>query len=145
MRKMGIKYSRFHPVAARVKEQFINVHSLRDWTGVLDRWYGAEGAGVWRNCPTDAVDLAIFVDVYHECDHPYEIIQGVVRALKPGGRLVFVEYRGEEEWVPIKPLHKMTEAQVRKEMALQPLQWTQTLHLLPRQHVIEFRKELSAR
>ncbi|HTH49081.1 MAG TPA: methyltransferase domain-containing protein [Candidatus Limnocylindria bacterium] len=90
--------------------------------------------------PTNAVDLAIFVDVYHECDHPYEIIQGVVRALKPGGRLVFVEYRGEEQWIPIKPLHKMTEAQVRKEMALQPLEWVETLHLLPRQHVIIFRR-----
>ena len=91
--------------------------------------------------PTNAVDLAIFVDVYHECDHPYEIIRGVAQSLKPGGRLVFVEYRGEEQWIPIKPLHKMTEAQVRKEMALQPLEWVETLHLLPRQHVIIFRRK----
>ena len=44
---MGIKYSRFHPEASRVKHDFINVHSLRDWTGVLERWYGADGPGVW--------------------------------------------------------------------------------------------------
>lgn len=47
MRKMGIKYSRFHPEANQVKRQFIEVHSLRDWTGVLDRWYAIEGPGVW--------------------------------------------------------------------------------------------------
>lgn len=47
MRKMGIKYSRFHPHAADVRTEFINVHSLRDWSRVLDAWYGSDGAGVW--------------------------------------------------------------------------------------------------
>jgi tRNA-dihydrouridine synthase B len=47
MRKMGIKYSRFHPLAAQVKADFINVRSLRDWTNVLDKYYAADGAGVW--------------------------------------------------------------------------------------------------
>ncbi len=61
MRKMGIKYSRFHPLAAEVKREFINVHSLRDWTNVLERWYSISGPGVWPdaqsadevNGPTD--------------------------------------------------------------------------------------------
>ena len=91
--------------------------------------------------PTNSIDLAIFVDVYHECDHPYEMIQALCRALKPGGRLVFVEYRGEEKWIPIKPLHKMTEAQVKQEMTLHPLLWVETLRFLPRQHVLVFRKQ----
>jgi ubiquinone/menaquinone biosynthesis C-methylase UbiE len=90
--------------------------------------------------PEGKIDLAILVDVYHECDHPYEMIQGICRSLKQGGRLVFVEYRGEDESVPIKPLHKMTEAQVKKEMEIQPLKWVETLHDLPRQHIIIFRK-----
>jgi hypothetical protein len=47
MRKMGIKYSRFHPLAQSVKRDFIQVHSLRDWQGVLDRWYVGDGPGVW--------------------------------------------------------------------------------------------------
>jgi tRNA-dihydrouridine synthase B len=47
MRKMGIKYSRFHPNSSEVKSDFIAVHSLRDWTRVLDRWYAADGPGVW--------------------------------------------------------------------------------------------------
>jgi tRNA-dihydrouridine synthase len=47
MRKMGIKYSRFHPSAAEVKKDFIAVHSLRDWSNVLGKWYAGDGAGVW--------------------------------------------------------------------------------------------------
>ena len=94
--------------------------------------------------PAGKIDMAILVDVYHECDHPYEMVQAICRSLKPEGRLVFVEYRGEDPNVPIKLLHKMTEAQVRKEMANQPLTWVETLHDLPRQHVIIFRKNETA-
>jgi nifR3 family TIM-barrel protein len=46
MRKMGIKYSRFHPAGADVKREFISIHSLREWNGVLDRWYGIDGPGI---------------------------------------------------------------------------------------------------
>jgi tRNA-dihydrouridine synthase len=56
MRKMGIKYSRFHPNSVEVKRDFIEVHSLRDWTAVLDRWYGADGPGVWPS-PTAANEV----------------------------------------------------------------------------------------
>src|SRR5207247_3588430 len=69
--------------------------------------------------PKRSVDLILMVDVYHEFDHPYEMAQAMCRALKPGGRMVFVEFRGEDPSVPIKRLHKMTQEQVRKEMALQ--------------------------
>ncbi len=93
------------------------------------------------NLPTNSLDLALLVDVYHECDHPFEIIQSLCQALKPDGRLVFVEYRGEEKWIPIKPLHKMTEAQVRKEMGLHPLDFVETIRTLPRQHLIVFRRQ----
>jgi protein-L-isoaspartate O-methyltransferase len=95
--------------------------------------------------PANSIDLAIMVDVYHEFDHPFEMIRSIVAALRPGGRLVFVEYRGEEKWVPIKPLHKMTEAQVRKEMELHPLEWSETLKILPRQHIIVFKKPAATR
>jgi nifR3 family TIM-barrel protein len=54
MRKMGIKYSRFHPRAQEVKREFVDVHSLRDWTNVLDKWYATEAPGVWP--PDDAAD-----------------------------------------------------------------------------------------
>ncbi len=86
------------------------------------------------------VDLAILVDVYHECSRPAEYIAAVCRSLKPGGRLVFVEYRGEDSEVPIKALHKMTEAQVKLEMSAQPLDHVETVRTLPRQHLIVFKK-----
>ena len=90
--------------------------------------------------PKAAVDLILMVDVYHEFDFPYEMTKAMCRALKPGGRMVFVEFRGEDPTVPIKPVHKMTVAQVRKEMSLQPLQWADTIESLPWQHIIIFTK-----
>jgi ubiquinone/menaquinone biosynthesis C-methylase UbiE len=90
--------------------------------------------------PPAAVDVALMVDAYHEFDHPREMMEGIFRALKPGGRVVLVEYRGEDPDVPIKPLHKMTEAQAKKEMAVVGLQHVKTLPGLPRQHVMIFRK-----
>jgi ubiquinone/menaquinone biosynthesis C-methylase UbiE len=90
--------------------------------------------------PPASVDLILLVDVYHEFDHPYEMTVSMVRALKPGGRLVFVEYRQEDPNVPIKPLHKMSEKQVRREMSIFPIKWVETINILPRQHIIIFRK-----
>ena len=89
---------------------------------------------------TDSVDLAIMVDVYHELAFPYEVLGSIVRALKPGGRLVFVEYRAEDPRVPIKPLHKMSEAQIRREALVHALIWERTVNTLPRQHMVVFRK-----
>lgn len=90
--------------------------------------------------PPNTLDLALMVDVYHEFEYPYEMLAAIVRALKPGGRLVFVEFRGGDPTVPIKPLHTMTEAQVRKETAPHSLEWVKTLRDLPWQHIIVFRK-----
>ena len=91
--------------------------------------------------PLNSVDLAIMVDVYHEFSHPYEMMQALHRSLKPGGRVVFVEYRAEDPAVPIKPVHKMSETQVRKEAEALPLEWVETINTLPRQHIIIFRRK----
>ena len=91
--------------------------------------------------PRASVDLILMVDVYHEFEHPFEMVEAMCRALKPGGRVVFVEFRGEDPSVPIKGVHKMTEAQVRKEMSVQPLEWLETIGILPWQHIIVFRRK----
>ena len=91
--------------------------------------------------PANAVDCVIMVDVYHEFSHPFEMVQSICQALKPAGRIVFVEYRAEDASVPIKPVHKMKEAQVRTEMAAQPLEWVETTEVLPWQHIIVFRSK----
>lgn len=90
--------------------------------------------------PESSIDLIIMVDVYHEFSFPFEMTEGMVKALKPGGRLVFVEYRLEDPNVPIKLVHKMSEAQVIAEMKPHPLRWVGTIGNLPRQHVIIFEK-----
>jgi len=91
--------------------------------------------------PSQSIDLMILVDVYHEFDKPYEMVSNMVKALKKGGRLVFVEYRKEDPEVPIKLVHKMSVAQVRKEMAIFPLEYKQTIEILPRQHIIVFTRK----
>ena len=90
--------------------------------------------------PALSVDLAVMVDVYHELAFPYEVLASIVRALAPGGQLVFVEYRAEDPNVPIKALHKMSEAQIKREAALHPLVWERTVGTLPWQHLVVFRK-----
>ena len=88
----------------------------------------------------NSVDLAIMVDVYHELAYPFEVLASVIRALKPGGRVVFVEYRAEDRGVPIKELHKMSQAQVKREAAAHALVWERTAGTLPWQHMVVFRK-----
>jgi ubiquinone/menaquinone biosynthesis C-methylase UbiE len=92
--------------------------------------------------PPASCDTMIMVDVYHEFDQPYEMMRGMIAGLKPGGRIVFVEFRKEDPNVPIKEVHKMSEAQVRREMALHPeLEFVENIAVLPRQHLIVFRKK----
>ena len=90
--------------------------------------------------PPSSVDLAIMVDVYHELAMPYEVLASIIRALKPGGQLVFVEYRAEDPNVPIKALHKMSQAQIKREAAVHALVWQRTVNTLPWQHLVVFRK-----
>lgn len=92
--------------------------------------------------PDASCDTMILVDVYHEFDFPYEMVRRMIDGLKPGGRIVFVEYRREDPAVPIRELHKMSEAQLKKEMTAHPeLEHVETLDVLPRQHIVVFRKK----
>lgn len=92
----------------------------------------------------DSLDLAIMVDVYHEFEFPWEMLRKLSSAIKPGGRVAFVEYRKEDPRVPIKLVHKMTEKQVRRE-AERPefgLTWKETIGVLPRQHIVVFERNV---
>ncbi len=109
-------------------------HGVTNVQGVL-------GTPMNPRLPANAIDLVLLVDVYHEFDHPREMLAAIVGALKPGGRVAFVEYRAEDPTVPIKTLHKMTEAQVRKEAEVFPLEWVETRRELPWQHVVIYRKK----
>lgn len=90
--------------------------------------------------PPNSVDMALLVDAYHEFSYPREVMAGVVAGLKPGGRVVLIEYRAEDPRVPIKRLHKMSAEQAILEMAAVGLAWDTTLDFLPQQHFLVFRK-----
>jgi ubiquinone/menaquinone biosynthesis C-methylase UbiE len=90
--------------------------------------------------PYGGVDSVLMVDVYHELAHPFEVMTKVHEALKPGGRVIFVEYRKEDPRVPIKEVHKMSVEQLVKEMKVVGLAHVRTVEVLPSQHIVIFEK-----
>jgi FkbM family methyltransferase len=86
----------------------------------------------------NSVDMTLIVDAYHEFAYPREVMEAVFRATRPGGRVAIVEYRGEDPTVPIRPLHKMTEAQVRRELESVGFRFVENLTFLPTQHLLIF-------
>ncbi|HHP7243096.1 MAG TPA: class I SAM-dependent methyltransferase [Elainellaceae cyanobacterium] len=88
----------------------------------------------------NGVDWVLMVDAYHEFEYPHEVMTAVVNALNSGGNVVLAEYRGENPFIPIKRLHKMTQQQVRREMNAVGLEWIRTEDILPRQHLMVFEK-----
>jgi ubiquinone/menaquinone biosynthesis C-methylase UbiE len=88
--------------------------------------------------PAASIDLALMVDVYHELSDPMTMLANIRKALKPGGRLVLIEYKGEEPSIPILPSHKMTVAQARMELEAEGYKLVSVDSSLPRQHVLTF-------
>jgi ubiquinone/menaquinone biosynthesis C-methylase UbiE len=86
-----------------------------------------------------SVDLELMIDVYHEFSHPQEMLRHLREALKPGGRMVLLEYRGEDPAVPIRPEHKMTVAMVKAEVEPEGFYLDKTIESLPRQHILIFK------
>ncbi len=93
------------------------------------------------NLPKNSVDKVLLVDVYHEFNYPIEMIASLKNALRPNGKLFLIEYRGEDDWVPIKKLHKMTQEQTAKEMQAAGLKLERNIGNLPWQHCMVFGKE----
>ncbi|HYK18838.1 MAG TPA: class I SAM-dependent methyltransferase [Bryobacteraceae bacterium] len=89
--------------------------------------------------PAGTIDLILLVDVYHEFSHPQAMLDRMRESLKPGGRLVLLEYRKEDPTVPIRPEHKMSVAEVKAELEPEGFQFDQTIEVLPRQHILIFR------
>ena len=115
-------------LSAKAKEQ--GVHNVVAHLGRIDD----------LQVPDASLDAALLVDAYHEFSHPAEMLASLHRALKPHGRLILLEFRGEDPRVPIKPLHKMTEAQARKELAAAGFSLASNRRVLPWQHFMIFQK-----
>lgn len=92
------------------------------------------------NLPANSIDLAIMVDVYHELEFPHEMLQAIRKALKPQGKILFIEYRGEDVSIPIKAIHKTTVAQLNRELKANGFQLYQREEMLPIQHFLLYEK-----
>lgn len=99
-----------------------------------------KGSSKNSNLPDNSVDLAIMVDVYHELEYPQEILQALQKALKPTGKILLIEYRGEDPAIQIKELHKTTIAQLNKEMASNGFKLNYDGEFLPIQHFLLYEK-----
>lgn len=93
----------------------------------------------------NSIDCALIVDAYHEFSYPHEMAESIFDALKPGGKLILIEYRREDPAVPIKLLHKMSEEQAKKEITPVGFKWKKTLDFLPQQHFIVFEKPINSK
>ena len=145
----GTGYFTF-PVAARVPKGMVFAVDIQpEMLALMEQRKARENVSNVRTVlgeaddpklPDNEIDLAFIVDAYHEFSFPREMGEHLKASLKPGGQLVLVEYRAEDPRVPIKRLHKMSEAQVKQEMAAIGLDWVRTESYLPQQHVLIFQK-----
>lgn len=94
--------------------------------------------------PANSMDLVLLVDVYHEFSEPQAMLDKIRESLKTDGRLVLLEYRKEDPLVPIRPEHKMSVADVKKEVEAEGYKLDQVIEKLPRQHIIIFRKAVKS-
>jgi protein-L-isoaspartate O-methyltransferase len=129
-------------LAVDVQKEMLNIISQRMKKEKVTNVETILGTQKDPKLPEGKVDLIMMVDVYHELEFPYEMTEKFVKALKPGGRLVFVEFRLEDPKVPIKLVHKMSERQVIREVSEFPdLEHATTVKSLPWQHVVIFQKK----
>ena len=127
-------------LAVEIQQEMLDIIAAKSERNKVKNVERVLGTTTDPKLPAGKVDLIFMVDVYHEFDKPYEMTENMIKGLKKGGRIAFVEYRKEDPRVPIKEVHKMSEKQVKLEMSVFPLKWVETVKILPRQHVVIFEK-----
>lgn len=126
--------------AVDIQPEMLSIIESRKKQFKADNVVTIQGTETDTKLPPASVDVVLFVDAYHEFSYPREMMKSIVKGLKLGGRVIQIEYRGEDPDIPIKRLHKMTVAQARKEMAAVGLVWKETKEFLPQQHFLVFEK-----
>ena len=144
----GYHVFRMAPLAAEgvvyavdIQPEMLEVIERRKKTSGIENIELIAGDEKSVNLPENSVDKVLMVDVYHEFSYPAEIMASIIKALRPGGKVYLIEYRGEDESIPIKKLHKMTVNQAVKEMTAVGLTLHENLSNLPRQHCMIFVKD----
>jgi ubiquinone/menaquinone biosynthesis C-methylase UbiE len=127
-------------LAVEIQEAMLNTLRARAGAMKATNVEVVQGSDIDPHLPVRSVDIVLVVDVYHELAYPFEVMTKVREALKPGGRVVFVEYRKEDPAVRIKEVHKMSVKQLEKEMNAVGLVLVRTMETLPLQHIVIFEK-----
>lgn len=127
--------------AVDIQKEMLAIIEDKIVTGEGDNVAPVHGSIAHPRLKESTIDVMLLVDAYHEFSLPREMGLAMFRSLKPGGRLVLVEYRAEDPSIPIKELHKMTEVQARLEMTAAGFEWVSTDSTsLPWQHFMIFKK-----
>src|SRR3954453_22552652 len=126
--------------AVEIQDEMIRLLNERSHKEKVANVIVVKGSDTSANLPPSSIDLAIMVDVYHELDYPQEMLQSLRQALKDSGKLLLVEYRGEDSALEIKPLHKTTVAQLNKELGANGFMLSYQGEFLPIQHYLLYGK-----
>ena len=129
--------------ASDIQQEMLNMLVERAKSRQVTNVLPVLGTLVDPNLPSASMDLILAVDVYHEFSYPQEMLAALRTSLKPTGRLVLVEFRSEDPAVPIKPLHKMSQAQIMRELPENGFKLVGQFHELPWQHVLTFARDAS--
>lgn len=142
--RLSERVPRGRVLAVDIDPEVLRVIEQRAVDAGISNVHTVQGTEQNPNLPLSGVDIVLIVVSYHEFSHPREMMDNIVASLKPGGRFILVEYRGEDPTIAIPPLRRMTEAQARREMEAVGLVWRESLDILPLQHFIIFEKPLAS-
>lgn len=126
--------------AVEIQDEAIQYLQNRSKELGLDNVVTVKGVENSPNLPENSIDLLIMVDVYHELEYPQEMLTEIRKSLKPDGKILLIEYRGEDPEVAIKPLHKMTVKQVEKELKANGFKLSENGQFMNIQHFLVFEK-----
>lgn len=124
--------------AVDIQEEMLAEMSYQKERNSITNVYLVKGGEKDANLPENSIDKVLMVDVYHEFEYPLEMLLAIKKALKPKGKIFLIEYRGEDPNIPIKVIHKMTEAQAVKEFKTAGFTLVENKDNLPWQHCMIF-------
>jgi protein-L-isoaspartate O-methyltransferase len=126
--------------ATDIQPQMLNMLRARLEKERINNVTLVQGAVDDPRLPASTIDMILMVDVYHEFSEPQKMLRGMREALKSGGRMILLEYKKEEPWIPIRPEHKMSVGEAKLEVEAEGFKLTKVGTELPRQHILVFTK-----
>lgn len=138
--KLAPKVPKGKVFAVEIQDEMIEIIKERVKKMNISNVEVIKGGFTSPNLPENSVDLAIMVDVYHEIEFPVEMLRAIRKSLKRDGKILLIEYKGEDPKVAIRPLHKTTVTQLSKEMGANGFKLDYNGQFMPIQHFLLFKK-----